>query len=74
MKNFGELDFETNAGVFWVAGDGTVRREDLDPRSAGEDSAVTRHPRGHPLVRRFWALMLRLYRFNPRPRTHLPYL
>jgi len=74
MKSFGELDFETNAGVFRVASDRAVRREDLDAGSAGEHSAVTRRRRGHPLVRRFWAVMLRLYRLNPRPRTHVPYL
>ncbi len=76
MKNFGELDLETNAGVFWVASDRALRREDLDAGSAHERAApkVTRPRRGHPLVREFWAVMLRLYRLNPRPRTHLPYL
>lgn len=30
--------------------------------------ARERRRRGHPLVRKFWAIMLRLYRFNPRRR------
>ena len=30
MKNLGELDFETNAGVFRLASDWALRREDLD--------------------------------------------
>lgn len=74
MRNFGELDFETNAGVFRLTSDWAVRREDFDAGSAGEHSAVTRHRRRHRLVRKFWAVMLRLYRLNSRPGSHLPYL
>lgn len=74
MSGFGELVFRAQSGTFWEIDDRTERR----PIETGQKSAVSRiarRRRGHPVVRKAWAVILRLYCLNPRPaRLPLPYV